>query len=132
MFVCSAFLFLPKPKRVSAEKIPKVRTDLQLSMDSKNKVANMQFNPHTRWWDCFVSGDSFVVNAFLRRGMEECERYSATEHKLKNAQVWISFHLRLFTLYSEPYLPQHNFIPIRVFIRSKTSLGFWRSGILEA
>ncbi|CAG11976.1 unnamed protein product [Tetraodon nigroviridis] len=33
-------------------------------------------------------GDSFVVNAFLRRGMEECERYSsATEHKLKNAQV---------------------------------------------
>ncbi|KAF0045338.1 hypothetical protein F2P81_001867 [Scophthalmus maximus] len=33
-------------------------------------------------------GDSFVVNAFLRRGMEECERYSATEHKLKNMQVF--------------------------------------------
>ncbi|KAG7242095.1 hypothetical protein INR49_024141 [Caranx melampygus] len=32
-------------------------------------------------------GDSFVVNAFLRRGMEECERYSATDHKLKNMQV---------------------------------------------
>ncbi|XP_047218140.1 protein naked cuticle homolog 2-like isoform X2 [Girardinichthys multiradiatus] len=29
-------------------------------------------------------GDSFVVNAFLRRGMEECETYSATDHKLKN------------------------------------------------
>lgn len=34
-----------------------------------------------------VSGDSFVVNAFLRRGMEECERYSTTDHKLKNMQV---------------------------------------------
>ncbi|KAI3360466.1 hypothetical protein L3Q82_002362 [Scortum barcoo] len=34
-----------------------------------------------------VNGDSFVVNAFLRRGMEECERYSATEHKLKNMQA---------------------------------------------
>ncbi|PWA33685.1 hypothetical protein CCH79_00007645, partial [Gambusia affinis] len=33
-----------------------------------------------------VSGDSFVVNAFLRRGMEECERYSATDHKLKSMQ----------------------------------------------
>ncbi|TMS10741.1 Protein naked cuticle-like protein 2 [Larimichthys crocea] len=31
-------------------------------------------------------GDSFVVNAFLRRGMEECERYSSTDHKLKNMQ----------------------------------------------
>uniref|UniRef100_G3P126 Protein naked cuticle homolog n=1 Tax=Gasterosteus aculeatus aculeatus TaxID=481459 RepID=G3P126_GASAC len=31
-------------------------------------------------------GDSFVVNAFLRRGMEECERYSATDHKPKNMQ----------------------------------------------
>ncbi|XP_045552993.1 protein naked cuticle homolog 2-like [Salmo salar] len=31
-------------------------------------------------------GDSFVVNAFLRRAMEECERYSASDHKLNNIQ----------------------------------------------
>ncbi|KAK5922407.1 hypothetical protein CgunFtcFv8_019674 [Champsocephalus gunnari] len=31
-------------------------------------------------------GDSFVVNAFLRKGMEECERYSPTDHKLKSMQ----------------------------------------------
>lgn len=35
----------------------------------------------------FPPGDSFVVNAFLRRGVEECERYGAADHKLKNAQV---------------------------------------------
>ncbi len=45
-----------------------------------------------------VSGDSFVVNAFLRRGMEECERYSATDHKLKNMQVSGIF-LSLFHVY---------------------------------
>ncbi|KAM9404246.1 protein naked cuticle homolog 2-like isoform 2-T3 [Salvelinus alpinus] len=31
-------------------------------------------------------GDSFVVNAFLRRAMEECERYSSSDHKLNNIQ----------------------------------------------
>lgn len=42
------------------------------------------------WWSVRflgVSGDSFVVNAFLRRGMEECERYGAADHKLKSMQV---------------------------------------------
>ncbi|KAL0985469.1 hypothetical protein UPYG_G00157280 [Umbra pygmaea] len=31
-------------------------------------------------------GDSFVVNAFLQRGMEDCGRYSTPDHKLKNIQ----------------------------------------------
>ncbi|KAE8288723.1 Protein naked cuticle-like protein 2-like [Larimichthys crocea] len=39
-------------------------------------------------------GDSFVVNAFLRRGMEECERYSSTDHKLKNMQEFPNGELK--------------------------------------
>ena len=59
------------------------------------------------FWFLRVSGDSFVVNAFLRRGMEECERYSATDHKLKNMQVALRlffFFLRvIFLLISSPW-----------------------------
>nr|XP_020504200.1 protein naked cuticle homolog 2 [Labrus bergylta] len=39
-------------------------------------------------------GDSFVVNAFLRRGMEECERYSAADHKLKSMQGFANGELK--------------------------------------
>ncbi|RVE62605.1 hypothetical protein OJAV_G00158700 [Oryzias javanicus] len=39
-------------------------------------------------------GDSFVVNAFLRRGMEECERYSAADHKLKSMQEFPNGELK--------------------------------------
>ncbi|MEQ2259770.1 Protein naked cuticle 2-like [Xenotaenia resolanae] len=43
-------------------------------------------------------GDSFVVNAFLRRGMEECETYSATDHKLKNMLVQTNFYFLISLL----------------------------------
>lgn len=39
-----------------------------------------------------------MVNAFLRRGMEECERYSAADQKLKNMQVIL--HLLIIVLLS--------------------------------
>lgn len=39
-----------------------------------------------------------MVNAFLRRGMEECERYSAADQKLKNMQVIL--HLLIIFLLS--------------------------------
>lgn len=56
---------------------------------------------------CFlhISGDSFVVNAFLRRGMEDCERYGAAEHKLKSTQVSGAFISVLFHLSSGRLLP---------------------------
>ena len=102
-------------QRVSAEKTLKVSTD---HFFAQPYVSMYNLTEHgwrfTCWSVCFVlfwflrvSGDSFVVNAFLRRGMEECERYSATDHKLKNMQV----ALRLFffcVLFSSLFLPPDN------------------------
>lgn len=96
----SASLFLAQLKRVSAEKTQKVRTDLQGQLIIKIKESIKSAVYCLYQWDSF-SGDSFVVNAFLRRGMEECERYSAADHKLKNAQVGIAF---TFAIISSLYL----------------------------
>lgn len=93
MIVCFASLCLVDLKRVSAEKTPKVRNvDHFVRCINKRRWSDqvwVELEVYTCWSVCFlrVSGDSFVVNAFLRRGMEECERYSATDHKLKNMQV---------------------------------------------
>lgn len=115
MFASSAFLFLAEPKRVSAEKTQKVRTDLHWLLSVKNnkeiKVPKLQFDAHGRWWDGCFPGDSFVVNAFLRRGMEECERYGPTEHKLKPAQVWTS--VRPLFLFLFLILPSQRCAPQR-------------------
>lgn len=40
-----------------------------------------------------------MVNAFLRKGMEECERYSAADQKLKNMQVSLDFTFFFFSLF---------------------------------
>uniref|UniRef100_A0A3Q2Z403 Protein naked cuticle homolog n=1 Tax=Hippocampus comes TaxID=109280 RepID=A0A3Q2Z403_HIPCM len=39
-------------------------------------------------------GDSFVVNAFLRRGMDESERYGGMDHKMKNMQEFPNGHMK--------------------------------------
>lgn len=76
-------------KRANAEKTLKVSADHLCVMEVSiwwwsQKGEGALFC--SCWSICFlhVSGDSFVVNAFLRRGMEECERYGAAEHKLKS------------------------------------------------
>ena len=78
------------------EKISRSVTSLKKILDCQNdnittgkNLAQLGCFKSTQYYFISFLGDSFVVNAFLRRGMEECERYSSSDHKLKNIQVFI-------------------------------------------